>query len=238
MVRFSNNTHAHSRYEADYAPPSQERPRLAPHPRNRFDPAIRDDGNGDCDITAGSPTSARNSIYSTRSSPNGDDSRLPISPIMFKRRATRVATTLSNGTTVRTVNTSPSNEDWHPGQEPGLDPSKKNGGRQQAPVVHEVCQITVVDFSEDDMEMRDFDNQGLIAFIAKPQENWIKCRWINVNGISWDVIQALGAAKKLHRLAIEDLINTNNRTKVDWQVDSVLAIHAANLLAGIPTILS
>jgi Mg2+ and Co2+ transporter CorA len=73
-----------------------------------------------------------------------------------------------------------------------------------------------VDFSEDDIVTHDFDNAGLIEFLRKPQESWITCRWINVNGLSWDVIQALGQHKKLHRLAIEDLTNTNNRTKADW----------------------
>lgn len=66
------------------------------------------------------------------------------------------------------------------------------------------------------MKMHEFDNAGLIQFLDIPQESWIKCRWINVNGLSWDVIQALGQHKKLHRLAIEDMINTNNRTKADW----------------------
>jgi len=66
------------------------------------------------------------------------------------------------------------------------------------------------------MVMHDFGNEELIAFLDKKQEDWIQCRWINVNGLSWDVISALGKHKKLHRLAIEDLINTTNRTKADW----------------------
>jgi Mg2+ and Co2+ transporter CorA len=110
---------------------------------------------------------------------------------------------------------------WGPGQEPGLDPSKENGGRSQAPMLKEVCQITVVDYSEDYIETHDFDNEGFIDFVSRPQEEWIKCRWINVNGLSWDVIQACGAAKNLHKLSIEDLINTDNRTKVDWLVHPV-----------------
>jgi len=66
------------------------------------------------------------------------------------------------------------------------------------------------------MVMHDMNNGRLIDFLQEKQDEWIKCRWINVNGLSWDVIQALGKYKKLHRLAIEDLINTNNRTKADW----------------------
>jgi hypothetical protein len=142
---------------------------------------------------------------------HSDPDGAPPSP-MLRRRQTRANT----GLTFRTVDVAPSRPNWHPGQEPGLDPSKPNGGRPQTPNLHEECQITVVDFSEDNIDVHDFDNAGLIAFIAKPQESWIKCRWINVNGLSWDVIQALGQQKKLHRLAIEDLTNTDNRTKADW----------------------
>ncbi len=69
------------------------------------------------------------------------------------------------------------------------------------------------------MVMHDFDNAGLIQFLDKEQEDWIKCRWINVNGLSWDVIQALGKHKKLHRLALEDVTHTYNRAKADWYVD-------------------
>lgn len=110
----------------------------------------------------------------------------------------------------------PYRPNWSPGQEPGLDPSKPNGGRAETPTLQEKCQITVVDYSEKDMTMRELDNSTLLDFLDEKQEDWIKCRWINVNGLSWDVIQALGERKKLHRLAIEDLLNTHNRTKVDW----------------------
>lgn len=69
------------------------------------------------------------------------------------------------------------------------------------------------------MVMHDFGNRELIEFLDKKQEDWIQCRWINVNGLSWDVIGALGKHKKLHRLAMEDMTNTNNRTKADWYTD-------------------
>jgi len=165
------------------------------------------------DLEAGqSPTaeSAKSkSTPSIRSEP--DVAHLPQAPVL-RRRQTRANTAL----TFKTVDVTPFRPNWHPGQEPGLDPSKPNGGRPQTPTLKEECQITVVDYSEDDMVMHDFDNAGLIDFLGKKQDDWISCRWINVNGLSWDVIQALGKYKKLHRLAIEDLMNTNNRTKADW----------------------
>lgn len=78
------------------------------------------------------------------------------------------------------------------------------------------CQITVVDFSDELMQKYEFDNQGLIDFLQQPREEWVSCRWVNVNGISWDVIRALGQDQKLHRLAIEDLLSTGSRTKADF----------------------
>jgi Mg2+ and Co2+ transporter CorA len=161
-------------------------------------------------VTAASH-SQHDSATSIHSESGAPKNPIPQAPIL-KRRQTRATTTLS----FKAVDASRSRKDWHPGQEPGLDPSKPNGGRPQTPTLHEECQITVVDFSEEDMVMHDFDNAGLISFLNKKQEDWISCRWINVNGLSWDVIQALGKHKKLHRLAIEDMTNTKNRTKADW----------------------
>jgi Mg2+ and Co2+ transporter CorA len=89
-------------------------------------------------------------------------------------------------------------------------------------MLHEECQITVVDYSEADLRIYEHDNASLIRFLDKPQEDWVKVRWINVNGLSWDVIQALSKNKSFHRLAIEDLVSRNNRTKADWLVYSLL----------------
>lgn len=122
----------------------------------------------------------------------------------------------SAGRAFRTVDAVHLRPDWQPGQEPGLDPSKLNGGRDQSPILHEECRIAVVEYSEDDITLREFGNAEFIDFLKEPQEEWVKCRWINVNGLSWDVVQALANHKNFHKLAIEDLINTNNRTKADW----------------------
>ena len=150
----------------------------------------------DIEATTSGPNdqSRLGAAYSIYSKP--DNSNLPPSPIL-KRRVPR-----SN--IFKTVNEHLTQLNWHPGQEPGLDPSKSNGGRHHIPTLHEECQITVVDFSEEDMRMRDMDNVQLIDFL-QDQENWIRCRWINFNGLSWDVIQALGKYKKLHRLKVENL---------------------------------
>ena len=73
-----------------------------------------------------------------------------------------------------------------------------------------------MDFSEDQIEKTELDNNSLEGFLNQTRPEWATCRWINVNGLSWDVIKQLGNFKKLHPLAIEDLMHTGNRTKADW----------------------
>lgn len=103
---------------------------------------------------------------------------------------------------------------WHPGAEPGVDTSKPIQGHVMG--LDADCQVTVVDFSQDRIAVHELDNTQLVKFLDTPKPDWVKCRWINVNGLSWDVIQALGNYKNLHRLAVEDIMNPRNRTKVDW----------------------
>ncbi|PVH96340.1 hypothetical protein DM02DRAFT_535547 [Periconia macrospinosa] len=110
-----------------------------------------------------------------------------------------------------------------PGAEPGVDPSK-DADPPQYVSLHEECQITVVDFSEHEVDKTYLENGDLEEFLAKPKAEWVQCRWINVNGLSWDVIKILGSHKRLHRLAIEDLMNTNSRTKADWYSDQVFLL--------------
>lgn len=76
-----------------------------------------------------------------------------------------------------------------------------------------------MDFSEDGIEQNELTNDTLAAFLEKPRPEWASCRWINVNGLSWDVVGMLGNHKKLHMLAIEDLLHLRSRTKVDWYTD-------------------
>lgn len=84
------------------------------------------------------------------------------------------------------------------------------------PTLSAPCKITIVDFSQESLSIHHHDNNTLEDFLAHPQPQWVKCRWVNVNGLSWDVIQILGKYKNLHKLAIEDIMNTRNRTKAEW----------------------
>lgn len=86
-------------------------------------------------------------------------------------------------------------------------------------ILSQSCDITVVDFSGAQMQQFMLDNDTISEFLARPKNDWVVCRWICVNRLSWDVIKAIGNHHYLHKLAIEDLMNPKNRTKADWYSD-------------------
>jgi hypothetical protein len=139
----------------------------------------------------------------------------PYSPTMLRRTKTN-----ARASTFKPVSDydefDGSRPGWQPGQEPGFDPSRSDAGHSSMPTLMARSDITIVDFSQERINVRRFDNEGFIEALAKPQADWVKCRWINVNTLSWDVVQAIGAHKKLHKLALEDVMELRNRTKVDW----------------------
>ncbi|KAJ9663695.1 hypothetical protein H2198_000707 [Neophaeococcomyces mojaviensis] len=114
---------------------------------------------------------------------------------------------------------------WAPGLEPGIDTSDpppynrddhENHEIRRLEQLHQQCEIMVVDYSAELLSSHFLDNENLKEFLEEPQDDWAQVRWINVNGLSWDVIKEIGNHKCLHRLAIEDLLNTRNRTKADF----------------------
>ena len=111
---------------------------------------------------------------------------------------------------------------WTPGQEPGIDPNHPTSAQL---ALQARCEITVVEFSQDDIKLEHLNNDTLESFLHTPRNEEFTCRWINVNGISWDVISAIGKAKSFHRLAIEDMMNRKNRTKADWYSDHTYSGH-------------
>ncbi|KAL9090357.1 MAG: hypothetical protein Q9165_005391 [Trypethelium subeluteriae] len=134
--------------------------------------------------------------------------------------------------TVRTYH-APTRPNWQPGAEPGLSTVDDRDGALAE--LHNPCTITVVDFSNEEMSLHTFNNDEFSAFMAKPREDWVACRWISVDGLSWDVIKTLGNAKGLHRLAIEDMLNTRSRTKVDYYFDHAFIVLTLQKLVKVHT---
>lgn len=131
---------------------------------------------------------------------------------------------------------------WAPGLEPGIDTSDpppyvrddtEHHDVRHLESLYEKCEIMVVDYSPDQMSSQFLDNDNLKEFLTEPEPDWCQVRWINVNGLSWDVIKELGNYKHFHRLAIEDMLNTKNRTKADWYHDHTYVVLPLQKLVNI-----
>lgn len=180
------------------------------------EPAPLDDNSRDGDIED-SRTEASVGLSASPSYRPIVHSNVDVSQHRLRRRMTRAGTVHIVDPVLDHLGDRPG---WRPGLEPGIDTSKPDGGHASMVNLRATCQITIVDFSETQIAVHELDNDGMIAFLELPQPAWVKCRWINVNALSWDVIQALGQYKQLHSLAIEDLMNTQNRTKADWYIET------------------
>ncbi|GLI68158.1 hypothetical protein VaNZ11_012496 [Volvox africanus] len=72
----------------------------------------------------------------------------------------------------------------------------------------------------------------LSAFLSQPREPHAHVRWIHVDGLNWEVIQALALKFDLHPLALEDTVHVPQRIKADFY-DSCLYVALIYLyLAG------
>ncbi|EME86841.1 uncharacterized protein MYCFIDRAFT_96983, partial [Pseudocercospora fijiensis CIRAD86] len=114
---------------------------------------------------------------------------------------------------------------WQPGAEPGVDTSAEDDKiPPHLTKLKTACDINVIDFSDQNIHQSRCTNADLEAILNIPRTEQLPCRWISVNGLSWDVIRLLGNKYNLHRLAIEDLIHTKTRTKVDWYAEQAYIV--------------
>ncbi|KAH8919530.1 hypothetical protein BT69DRAFT_1284743 [Atractiella rhizophila] len=109
--------------------------------------------------------------------------------------------------------TSSKNYIWSTGDEPGVNPHRDDYSHLNDPVV-----IEVADFDREQLRHEVLDNQKFIKWLLdKPRPIWAKVRWININGMSWDVLKAVSIKYGLHPLAIEDTLHTGaTRPKADF----------------------
>ncbi len=96
-----------------------------------------------------------------------------------------------------------------PGAQPGIELAELAAmprWKVQAPV-------TCIDYGPERFETHTVEN--LDAFVESRRPDWVKVRWINVDGLDPAVIRALAIKYGLHPLAIEDLFNIDQRPKVE-----------------------
>jgi magnesium transporter len=74
--------------------------------------------------------------------------------------------------------------------------------------------ITCFDYSPDNCQFQEV--KDLRDFISRHRPDWSLVRWINIDGLSdINIIQAFAKKYELHPLAVEDLLLTAQRPKVD-----------------------
>ncbi|EAU92445.2 hypothetical protein CC1G_00664 [Coprinopsis cinerea okayama7 len=107
------------------------------------------------------------------------------------------------------------------GGEPGIDPSRPESDVAYGHI-HEECAIEVVDYSAIRHSSHKMSNAEFIDLMDNEETwkapRWAKVRWINIGGLSWDVIKALASRYALHPLALEDVFHghSRNRSKADY----------------------
>ncbi|KAF2225828.1 hypothetical protein BDZ85DRAFT_316957 [Elsinoe ampelina] len=142
---------------------------------------------------------------------------------------------IARSNTIKTYH-DPDRPNWKPGAEPGLDTTKEEGEDEpRLTALYEQCAIHITDVSEEHIFTQQTDNDDLKDVLNEPRPDDMPLRWISVNGLSWDVIKILANKYGLHRLAVEDMINTRSRTKVDWYSDHAFAILTLQKLVRICT---
>jgi magnesium transporter len=78
----------------------------------------------------------------------------------------------------------------------------------------EPTRITCADYAPEQVQIEAVDD--IPAFIEGHRPPWVRVRWINIEGISdIDTILALGDKYQLHPLAVEDVLHTIERPKVE-----------------------
>ena len=103
-----------------------------------------------------------------------------------------------------------------PGAEPGVD-VRRDSAYLNYGHIRQNCQIEIADYSSVRSSFGRMTNQEFISFLGSPKaserEPWVKVRWINVGGISWDVIRAL--ALKYGKPDLHPLSSTPGSRVVD-----------------------
>lgn len=80
------------------------------------------------------------------------------------------------------------------GAEPGIDPRRPSSDELYGHITSE-CQIEIADYSGVSSNFMSMTNAEFVQLMndekASQREHWVKVRWINIGGLSWDVIKAV-----------------------------------------------
>eukprot|EP00914_Ancora_sagittata_P030490 GHVO01061061.1.p1 GENE.GHVO01061061.1~~GHVO01061061.1.p1 ORF type:complete len:454 (+),score=19.48 GHVO01061061.1:1-1362(+) len=102
------------------------------------------------------------------------------------------------------------------GAEPGVDPRRATADIQYGGIKQD-CVIELVDYNSTSISYGRMTNKELVSMLgdenASARQSWAKVRWINIGGLSWDVIKSVSLKYDLHPLALEDVFHTRSQTR-------------------------
>lgn len=110
------------------------------------------------------------------------------------------------------------------GHEPGLNPLLSDTLQKSLGSA-----VTIVDYSADRYKVIHGEvhrNQETEKFeqLLDEKPSWSKVRWINVNGLSFEAISCIAEKYNLHRLALEDMVDIPQRTKIDPYPNQIFCV--------------
>lgn len=89
--------------------------------------------------------------------------------------------------------------------------------------------VQIIDFNSEHLSVQTATNQTLGDILAQDRPNHSNVRWINVQGLSWDVIKQLAKAFNMHPLAVEDILH-ESRAKLDFYDNHIfISMHLVRL---------
>ncbi|KAJ6514237.1 hypothetical protein C8R47DRAFT_568707 [Mycena vitilis] len=107
------------------------------------------------------------------------------------------------------------------GAEPGIDPRQAMADAEYG-WIKQQCVIEIADYSTVRCSFGRMTNCEFVDLMrddeASVRPRWARVRWINIAGMSWDVIKAVSIKYDLHPLALEDVFHAHARarSKVDY----------------------
>ena len=105
---------------------------------------------------------------------------------------------------------------------PGAPPGIEHVAAATTPPAPDVLDIECIDYSDQRIERRQIDD--LQAFLQETKPEWVKVRWLNVDGLHPWAIDQLRRAYQLHTLAAEDVLHVPQRPRVEGYRQHVFVV--------------
>ncbi|KXN84986.1 Magnesium transport protein CorA [Leucoagaricus sp. SymC.cos] len=151
-----------------------------------------------------------------RSSEQWNRPSITITPKDRFRTAVRKVISMHRGMTFMSVGMGRGRDTERIGAEPGVDPRRASADMQYGHI-HRKCAIEIMDYSSLRTTVKMMNNEEFVEMlqdeVRSHRPSWVRVRWINIGGLSWDVIKAMSFRYDLHPLALEDIFHGHGQTR-------------------------